>query len=61
MSAAHTNRVNSATFLPDGRYIVSGSDGRTIRVWDCMVTEDEEKVCTDGIRVLISDGRYMRC
>jgi WD40 repeat protein len=30
----HTKKVNSVTFSPNGKYIVSGSDDKTIRVWD---------------------------
>ncbi|MDM9580082.1 ribosome assembly protein 4 [Nostoc sp. GT001] len=30
----HTNRVNNATFSPDGRRIVTASDDNTTRVWD---------------------------
>jgi WD40 repeat protein len=32
----HTNWVVCATFSPDGKYIVSGSDGCTIIVWDAQ-------------------------
>ena len=32
----HTDCINSVAFSPDGRYIVSGSDDRTIQVWDAQ-------------------------
>ena len=31
---AHSYRVNSLAFSPDGSTIVSGSDDNTIKVWD---------------------------
>ena len=30
----HTDYVRSTAYSPDGRYIISGSDDRTIRIWD---------------------------
>jgi WD40 repeat protein len=35
----HTVRVNSVAFSPDGQHIVSGSDDKTIRVWNAMTGE----------------------
>lgn len=32
--AGHDHSVNSAAFSPDGKYIVSGSSDRTVRIWD---------------------------
>ena len=31
---AHSDCINSVTFSPDGTKIVSGSNDRTIKVWD---------------------------
>jgi hypothetical protein len=36
---AHANSVLSASFSPDGRWIVTGSSDNTVRVWDIVRTE----------------------
>ena len=35
----HTDQVNSVAFSPDGNQIVSGSDDRSVRVWDAKTGE----------------------
>jgi WD40 repeat protein len=35
----HRNKVRSVAFSPDGQHIVSGSNDRTIRVWNAMTGE----------------------
>ena len=34
MLAGHSDRVTSVAATPDGRYAVSGSVDRTLRIWD---------------------------
>ena len=34
MTDAHSNGVTSVAFAPDGTRIVSGSDNKTLKVWD---------------------------
>ena len=31
---AHSRRINSVAFSPDGKTIVSGSHDKTLKVWD---------------------------
>ena len=35
--SAHNSRVSSVAFSPDGKTIVSGSDDKTLKVWDAGV------------------------
>lgn len=36
----HENAVNSVVFSPDGRFIASGSEDRSIRVWDAKTGQE---------------------
>jgi WD40 repeat protein len=36
--SAHSGEVNSVAFSPDGATIVSGSDDKTIKVWDAGIS-----------------------
>ena len=38
--SAHSDRVQSVAFSPDGKTIVSGSLDKTIKVWDAGVSTD---------------------
>ena len=60
---AHNDTVDSVAWSPDGRYIVSGSDDKTIRVWDA--TTYRLKATLRGYNDAVGlvawspDGRYI--
>ena len=39
---AHSRDINSVAFSPDGTKIVSGSDDKTIKVWDLGVPKSSK-------------------
>ena len=38
--SAHSGRINSIAYSPDGTKIVSGSEDQSIKVWDAGVDAD---------------------
>ena len=67
---AHSERITSVAFSPDGTKIVSGSDDKTIKVWDAdsfnlletrpgeaiAFSKEAEGVVRDGATICMKDG-----
>ena len=67
---AHSGDINSVAFSPDGTKIVSGSDDKTIKVWDAVsfnlldsrpgkamaFSKEAESVVYDGSTIRMKDG-----
>jgi hypothetical protein len=52
----HQDLVTSVAFAPDGRRILSGSDDRTVRVWDAETGTCQEVIQGQGPFVAIASG-----
>ncbi len=44
----HDNKVNSVAFSPDGKYVVSGSGDRTVRVWEVATGQEIAQMAHDN-------------
>ena len=59
----HQGWVTSVAVTPDGRYVVSGSDDSTVRVWDWQNGKEARRLTGHSNRVLsvavTPDGRYV--
>ena len=55
--------VNSVAFSPDGKYVVSGSDDNTARVWEAATGKEVAHMTHDGCCVtsvaFSPDGKYV--
>ena len=43
----HKACVNSVNFSPDGQYLISGSDDKTIKLWDISTGKEIQSVNTE--------------
>ncbi len=52
VQTGHATRVNSVTFSPNGKVIASGSDDRTLKLWDAVTGKQLRSLAghTDGVR-----------
>ena len=50
----HDDDVTSVAFSPDGKYVVSGSDDNTARVWEAGTGKEIARMTHDGIGVPLS-------
>jgi WD40 repeat protein len=61
-SLRHDGMVYSLAFSPDGRYIVSGSDDNTARVWEAVTGEEVVRLPHDSFLIVVAfspDGEYV--
>jgi WD40 repeat protein len=59
----HTDRVNVIAFSVDGKYLISGSDDNTLKVWDWQTGVEVRTISghTDDVNAIAFsvDGKYL--
>lgn len=59
---AHDNAINSAAFSFNGKYIVSGSDDKTVRIWEAATGVEVARMTHNDIVNVVEfspDGKYV--
>ena len=52
--SAHSDYIRSVAFSPDGKTIVSGSNDKTIKVWDAGAYSAQNRLCIAFARLLLT-------
>jgi len=58
----HDNQINSVSFSTNGKYVVSGSDNGTARVWEAATGKEVARMTYDGWVFFVTfspDGKYV--
>ena len=62
INSGHADMVNSVCFSPDDKYVASGSEDKTIKLWD-VATGKELKTFTDADKIysvaFSADGKFI--